>query len=130
MDVVDICHSTRAQQEGEIDWMCPVCGLEYDQTAQIRVDGLVAQLLAELDAEDPEGIIRAVNLSKDGSWAHVSGNPEERLPMRRKKRARLTLDQARAVVGERTVEIDSSGSEDGSSNNDHSVDVIDLEDSD
>lgn len=107
-------NSTRASEAGEIEYMCPVCGLEYMSTEDIDVDELVIGILAELDAEDPEGVIRSINLNIDGSWTHVSDDPEQRVPMVRKKRPRLTLAQATAVagLGSGAVDLDSSSESD------------------
>jgi hypothetical protein len=93
--------------------MCPVCGLEYSRTEDLDVDELVLGILKELDAEDPEGVTRAINLNIDGTWGHVSENPDERVPMMRKKRQRLTLSQAAAVagLGDGTVYLEDSSSE-------------------
>jgi hypothetical protein len=113
IDVVDVCSSTHAESEGELDWMCPVCGLEYIHTADIEVDGLLLSILKELDAVDTDGNVRAINLNVNGEWTHVSDDPAERVPMMRKKRARLTLAQASAVAGiSSTGEIVLSESED------------------
>lgn len=68
-------------------------------TDEIEVDALIFDIIEQVKAEDPEGSIRAVNLKNDGSWSHVSANPEDRLPMKRKKRARLTLTQINAIAG-------------------------------
>jgi hypothetical protein len=114
VDVVDVKNSTHAKEEGDLEWICPVCGGEYTHTSEIVVDGLILSILRELEAEDPEGKVRAVNLKIDGDWEHVSENPDERVPMARKKRARLTLAQATAVMGlsSGTGEIVLSDSED------------------
>jgi hypothetical protein len=116
IDVVDVMNSTRATEAGEIDWMCPVCGIECVQTDDIIVDELLLNILRELDHEDPSGTIRSINLNIDGTWTHVSGDASSRLPMRRKKRSRLTLDEARAVftgepIERTTVEIVESSSD-------------------
>jgi hypothetical protein len=99
IDVVDVCTSTLATSPGSLEWMCPVCGMEYSSTEDIEVDGLMSSILRELDSEDPEGKVRAINLKISGEWEHVSDDPSERVPMIRKKRARLTLAQATAVAG-------------------------------
>ena len=114
IDVVDVCNSTHATTPGEIDWMCPVCGIEYKRTEDIEVDELLLSILSELDAEDPEENMRAINLKISGEWTHVSDDPAERVPMMRKKRARLTLAQASAVAGitSSTAEVVLSDSED------------------
>ena len=99
IDVVDVSNSTRASERGEIEWMCPVCGQEYLHTDEVDVDELIKGILADLCEEDPDEKVRAVNLNIDGSWEHVSADPEKRLPMQRKKRPRLTLAQATNIAG-------------------------------
>jgi hypothetical protein len=128
VDLVDVVNSTRAREAGELEWMCPVCGIEYSETSEIEVDGLMAEILGELDREDPDGVIRAINLDLDGTWSRVSDNPEERLPIRRKKRDRITLDQARQIVG--GFPIDLSEDESTPPVAKKATDVIDLDDSD
>jgi len=119
IDVVDVVNSTRATTAGEIDWMCPVCGSECTQTEDIIVDELLLNIISELDEEDPTESVRSINLKIDGTWTHVSGDAAERLPMRRKKRSRLTLDEARAVFSGEPIEktsvevVDSSSSDEG-----------------
>lgn len=98
IDIVDLWNSTRAFFCTAIDWMCPVCGREYHRTSDVEVDELILGILAELAAEDPEEKVRAVNLNLDGSWEHVSEDPDKRLPMQRKKRPRLTLAQATSIA--------------------------------
>ena len=99
VDIVDVHNSTRATQSGEIEWMCPVCGMEYTNTDDIEIDGLLQGIIGDLETTDPGGEIRALNLHVDGTWTKVSDNAADRLPMRRKKRPRLTLAQATAVAG-------------------------------
>jgi hypothetical protein len=99
IDVVDVCNSTHATNEGDIDWICPVCGNEYTQTNEIEVDGLILSIIAELDAEQTNDDTRAINLKITGEWTHVSDDPTQRVPIVRKKRPRLTLAQATAVAG-------------------------------
>lgn len=131
IDVVDVSTSTRATSPGEIEWMCPVCGIEYRTTDEVEVDGLMLSIVKELDAEDPEGKVRAINLKISGEWEHVSDDPNERVPMVRKKRARLTLAQATAVAGLGSEEIVLSDSD--SENPPHrsivsnAGDVVDLD---
>ena len=79
--------------------MCPVCGMEYTNTDDIEIDGLLQGIIGDLETTDPGGEIRALNLHVDGTWTKVSDNAADRLPMRRKKRPRLTLAQATAVAG-------------------------------
>jgi hypothetical protein len=83
----------------DLDWMCPVCGSEYMHTDDIEVDGLILNILDDLNKENPEGTVRSINLKSDGTWEHVNEDPSMRLPMRRKKRARLTLAQINAIAG-------------------------------
>ena len=84
-------------------------------TDEIEVDGLILNIVKELNQEDPEGHIRAINLRIDGTWSHVDVDPAKRLPMRRKKRARLTLAQINAFAGidseNAPVELESSESD-------------------
>lgn len=123
IDVVDVMNSTRAIQAGEIDWMCPVCGLECAHTDDIIVDELLSNILSELDHEDPAGITRSINLNIDGTWAHVSGDASSRLPMRRKKRSRLTLDEARAVFSGEPIERSTVEIVDSSSDGEQIIDL-------
>ena len=126
IDVVDVVNSTRASEAGEIDWMCPVCGYECLHTDDIIVDELLLDVISELNEQDPEESIRSINLKLDGSWAHVSGDASERLPMRRKKRTRLTLDEARAVFAGEPIEPTTVEVLDSSSSSDEGQ-VIDLD---
>ena len=127
IDVVDVLNSTGAKEPGEIDWMCPVCGLEYTDSQDIIVDDLLRGILSELDLEDPDGKVRAINLNVDGTWSHVSENPEDRLPIRRKKRSRLTLDEAKAVVSGETAASPKAAVELSDSSDDEPGPVIDLD---
>ena len=127
IDVVDVVNSTRASEAGEIEWMCPVCGYECMHTDDIIVDELLLNILTELNEEDSDEAIRSINLKLDGSWAHVSGDSSERLPMRRKKRSRLTLDEARAVFAGEAIEPTSVEVVDSSSSDDGQGQVIDLD---
>lgn len=133
VDVVDVQNSTRADHQGDIDWICPVCGIEYRNTNEIVVDGLLVGILKELDAEDPDGKVRAINLRVDGSWEHVSADSNNRVPMARKKRDRLTLAQATAVKdilrGEGEIVLSDSESNEVSSKRKHSqqVEIVDLD---
>jgi hypothetical protein len=113
IDIVDVSNSTRATESGEIDWMCPVCGHEYSFTDDIMVDELLLNIIKELDDEDTEETVRAINLNIDGTWSHISQDPEDRLPMLRKKRARISLDEAKAYVDVKLpVDIEDSSASD------------------
>ena len=100
--------------------MCPVCGTEYLQTDEVEVDELILGIIGELAAEDPDEKIRAINLNIDGSWEHVSADPEKRLPMQRKKRPRLTLAEATSIAG-KAGEIDLEADEE------QEASVVDLD---
>jgi hypothetical protein len=133
VDVVDVQNSTHASRQGDMDWICPVCGVDYDNTDDIFVDGLLLGILGELNAEDPDGNVRAINLRVDGSWEHVSSDVNKRVPMARKKRNRLTLAQATAVkgmtLGEGEIVLSDSESNDASSKRktNQQVEVVDLD---
>ncbi len=126
IDIVDVMNSTRATESGEIDWMCPVCGLESLHTDDIIVDELLLNILSELTDEDPDETVRSINLKIDGTWSHVSDDASSRLPMRRKKRSRLTLDEARAVFSGEPIEQSTVEVVDSSSSDDNQP-VIDLD---
>ena len=95
IDIVDVQNSTRAIEAGDLEWMCPVCGLEYSNTSEILVDMLIVGVLKELEEDDEEETHKAINLFLDGDWKGVG---HDRLPMTRKKRLRLSLAEARALV--------------------------------
>lgn len=133
VDVVDVQNSTRASRRGDLDWICPVCGAVYSSTDEIIVDCLLLGILGELNAEDPDGNVRAINLRVDGSWEHVSSDVNNRIPMARKKRNRLTLAQATAVkgmtLGEGEIILSDSESNEASSKRktNQRVEVVDLD---